>query len=342
MAQQSKNDGFGRPIHDASYNKIWAGKYTPQNISTTQNISTITGTTNQVNVTNNTKRDVTLSLPQSIDTNATPQFAGLSSQTNQSVRLGSGVGIGGNHCCFIGENSGQGSTGTAISCLGYQSGVNASDTSTMVGYFAGNNSAGLSHSIFGAKSGQGLTENSALCTYIGYGITPSSNTAQNEIVVGSSVSGQGSYTALIFAGRGVYTTNPSTAFFQYIGTNTQYTANSEILVETVVDSLSSFLTVVVGRITMGVAGYYQITVTASIAESTPNIPNSAFYLQHNYSNTIYKMFTQLNTPYQNISMTSILYLSQSDVIGVIYNRDFIFSNQSIITISVVFIGISPY
>ena len=342
MAQQSKNDGFGRPIHDASYNKIWAGKYTPQLSNTTQNINTITGTTNQVNVTNNTKGDVTLSLPQDIDTNATPQFAGLLSQTSTNINLGSYVGMSGQYNTLVGEQAGQNITSNELCCFGYKSGVNATSGSTMIGYAAGYQSAGDYHVVLGHSCGQGLSGSSKNCIFIGNFASPSENRVQNEIVIGSNdskFSGMGSSTAFIKATAGFYTTNPSCASFQYTGNGTIIPANTAIPLTTEFGAASGYMLNSNGQIFMNVAGFYQINVTASVAELTPNMANIAFYLQRNNVNTRYKMLTQPNATNQNVSLSVNLPLAQPDSISVIYNTELAFGIQSIISLNIIYIGV---
>jgi hypothetical protein len=364
MSLLSKSDNFGRPPVDDAFSTLWSSLYTPQvkNVfsrddrgstgptgpsgptGTFSNI--VTGTPNQIIVTDLIGGDVILSLPQSIDISSTPTFAGLEDQfSSGGISIGTSAGFSGDFCTYVGHQAGQGCTGEGISCFGYESGINCSNYCTMIGSTAGFNSRGQFHTCIGNSSGRSPDATSSNCIYFGEGAEPSSTSVSGEIVIGSApagVQGKGANTAEFSAGSGLYYTNPSFAKFVYIGTSSLLAANTPI----------PFITILHGpvvpvqffdSIRMGVSGHYKITISASIYPTTPSFisPGLAFILQLNADPTsnLLTLYTEPNTANFTVSGTTMLSLSSLDYIRLIFNQDFIFTSQSTITMTVLFFGI---
>jgi hypothetical protein len=353
MSLPFKSDGFGRPPVDDSFSTLWSGKYAPPQGANTligptgptgqSGIfnSTITGTANQVNVTNTVDGDFILSLPQSIDTSSRPTFAGLQDQFFDGISIGTSAGFTGEVGVYVGHQAGQGCTGRGICCLGFQSGVNCSNYCTMIGAGAGFNSLGQLHTCVGYGAGQYLGASTSNCIYIGACAEPSSTSVSGEIVIGSNpsgVQGKGTNTAFISATSGLYYTNASFAKFVYTGTPSLLAANTPIPFGTSMNGPNT-ITNLNGSIQMGVQGYYQITIAASISPTTPNVPGLAFILQLNTINNVLTLYTQPNTANLTVSGTTMLNLLSSDVIRLIFNQDLIFTSQSTITMTVLFFGV---
>ena len=376
-----KPDGFGRPPVDDSFSTLWSGQYAPQGTSAMSGptgptgsggptgsrgvtgpsgptgstgptgtfTGTITGTTNQVNVTNTVGGSYILSLPQSIGISSSPTFAGLRDQIPSGISIGTSAGFSGTYNTFVGHQAGQGCVGQGISCFGYSSGTNSSNYSTMIGSGAGSNSAGTFHTCIGNGAGQDLDATTSGCIYVGAGAAPSSTTVTREIVIGSNpagVQGKGTDTAYVSATAGLYYTNPSYAKFEYTGSSSSVPANTPIPFTTIMNGPIT-PTNNNGVIQMGVPGYYQITISASISPTTPTpvldfhtfqITPLSFYLQKNNANTDFNMYTQPNTANLTVSGTTMLNLSNLDLISLIFNMDFTFTSQSTITMTVLFFG----
>jgi len=374
MSLSLKPDGFGRPPVDDSFSTLWSSQYTPQ---VTTNVSSgptgpsgpngsdglfgsrgttglsgstgytgtfsniLVGTPDQIIVTDTVGGGVILSLPQSIDSSSSPQFAGLQDQLNTIVRIGTSAGLSGAYNTFVGNQAGQGCTGQGICCFGYESGSNCSNYCTMIGGDAGFNSTGQFHTCVGNSAGRALDATTSGCIYIGAGAAPSSTTVTREIVIGSSpagVQGKGTNTALIQAGSGLYHTNPSFAKFVYTGTASSVTANTTIPFSTIMHGPNT-PTNFNGSIQMGVPGYYKITISASIYPTTPNVSGLAFIFQLNATNNILTLYTEPNTANLTVSGTTMLSLSSFDFIRLIFNQDFTFTSQSTITMTVLFFGV---
>jgi hypothetical protein len=285
-----------------------------------------------------------------LNTVSNPTFTGgiqNSYTVGSTISYGTSARNDGSQNVFLGHQSGQSSTSNNQTAVGFQSGFSGGFSTTAVGYASGYQSQSQYNISIGANAGQ------SILTGLGYNIhiggTPSSNSVENETVIGSGYVGKGSNTCFIPNTSGCYFYIPAFAYLYWLINPNQPSvstlANQALpFVTSISRSGAGSISNVNGKITMGVIGYYRISVSIfiSVAGPVPAQFSQWWGVSLNGETVVPATFTYTNLSTGNSasSMNCILKISNiTDYFFVYFNQNYTFSPVCISWVSVDWIGL---